>query len=193
MTIRNTSAADPTEHLVGSMIQGSTDYILGQEAQGQAQVVNSDRLPTDLGLGQDARSKYEALGFVFGEPDAADPMFTPVTLPEGWSRARTEHSMWSKILDERGVERVSVFYKAAFYDRSAHASLCNVGWTAANHYLYADEEEPVEHWDVFTDDERADFVTGLRRMIVAAQDHPQIYGEHAARATAWLTANGHEV
>lgn len=35
----------------------------------------------------------------------------------------TEHSMWSKLIDSDGLERASVFYKAAFYDRNAHITV----------------------------------------------------------------------
>jgi predicted metal-dependent phosphotriesterase family hydrolase len=31
--------------------------------------------------------------------------------------------MWSDLLDEQGRKRAGVFYKAAFYDRSAHLSM----------------------------------------------------------------------
>jgi hypothetical protein len=30
--------------------------------------------------------------------------------------------MWSKLVDQNGSERAAIFYKAAFYDRSAHMS-----------------------------------------------------------------------
>ena len=35
----------------------------------------------------------------------------------------TDHSMWSNILDQNGMVRGKMFYKAAFYDRSAHMYL----------------------------------------------------------------------
>jgi hypothetical protein len=96
-----------------------TDAIERMEAAGQAQLVNSDRLPTKTqDEGDDAQ--YLALGFTFGDPDRGDPMFRTATLPPGWSRKATDHSMWSRLVDEHGRERVSIFYKAAFYDRSAH-------------------------------------------------------------------------
>jgi len=50
-------------------------------------------------------------------------MFQYVELPAGWKKAPTDHSMWSKLLDDKGRERASIFYKATFYDRSAHLSL----------------------------------------------------------------------
>lgn len=90
------------------------------EAAGQQQLVNSDRLPVDTD-GQD--QAFIDLGFTFGEPDADDPLFRPATLPEGWTRRASDHDMWSYLVDETGTDRVSIFYKAAFYDRRAHMGL----------------------------------------------------------------------
>jgi hypothetical protein len=126
-TIRNTTDdfQDPAERslfLASGLATGSMDeYITGQERAGQAQVVNSDRLPTETNEGSD--EPYLALGFTFGKPDPHDPLFRPATLPAGWSRKATDHSMHSKIVDELGRERVGIFYKAAFYDRRADMRL----------------------------------------------------------------------
>jgi hypothetical protein len=120
--IRNTSAENEVElqallMLANAMSGGKAeDAIYAQEAAGQRQLVNSDRLPTDA---KPDDAAYEALGITFGEPDPSDPMFRPATLPEGWKRQPTDHSMWSEIVDAHGRERIAVFYKAAFYDRRA--------------------------------------------------------------------------
>jgi hypothetical protein len=90
------------------------------------------------------RQKFLDLGFTFGDPVPGDPLFQQATLPEGWSKQPTDHSMWTKIVDDRGVERVEVFYKAAYYDRSAFMRLTNVGAGFVTEYLYADVK-PV--WD----------------------------------------------
>ncbi len=88
-----------------------------QEAAGQAALVGTrDLLPRDC-----PREQLEALGFVFGED--ADDLFVNVTLPKGWRKKATDHSMWSDLLDDKGVKRGSIFYKAAFYDRSAFLRL----------------------------------------------------------------------
>lgn len=99
---------------------GGAGFIEAQEAAGQRQLVNSDRLPTRT---QDDEAEYLALGFTFGDPDPGDPLFRPATLPAGWRREGTDHAMWSKLVDEHGRERVSIFYKAAFYDRDAFMRL----------------------------------------------------------------------
>jgi hypothetical protein len=95
-------------------------------------VVNSDRLPSDHG----DDGPWLALGFTFGDPDPDDPLFMPATLPGGWKRQATGHSMGSVIVDTLGRERVSIFYKAAFYDRSAHMSLTGLRWYVEKHVEY---------------------------------------------------------
>jgi hypothetical protein len=107
----------PVGPIVGS------DVILEQEAQGQRQIVNSTKVPTDGTQSEEQRQKLAALGFKLGEIDSRDPMFREVELPEGWSREGSDHSMWSYIVDERGFRRIAIFYKAAFYDRSASLSI----------------------------------------------------------------------
>jgi len=128
MTITNTST-DPTSPLIvllDAMTPGRDGggAIVAMEKRGQAELVNSDRLPTKLGTYSDETdAKYAALGFTFGEPDPADPMFRPATLPQGWARQRSDHDMWSFLVDQHGRRRVAIFYKAAFYDRSAFMRL----------------------------------------------------------------------
>lgn len=130
MAIDNTTERfqDPAEQLAllaESVVTGSpSSFIERQERDGQRQLVNSDRLPTDCG----DKAEWLALGFMFGDPDPSDPLFMPATLPPGWQRQATDHSMGSVIVDTLGRERVSIFYKAAFYDRSAHMSLISLSW-----------------------------------------------------------------
>lgn len=127
--IDNTSESmqDPANRLLffaASMGPGGSDQAVAeQERAGQAQLVNSDRLPTDLNGDQ---TDFEALGFVFGERDPRDPLFRSATLPEGWKREASDHSMGSYVVDGLGRRRVSIFYKAAFYDRRADMTLVSV-------------------------------------------------------------------
>ncbi|MER6515216.1 hypothetical protein [Nonomuraea sp. NPDC001636] len=111
--------------LLGALLGQTNDELIGsQEARGQQQLVHSDRLPTKR---RDDRDAYEALGFTFGAPDADDPLFTPTTLPDGWTReAADDHDMWSYVVDRLGRRRVAMFYKAAFYDRRADMHIVNV-------------------------------------------------------------------
>lgn len=88
-----------------------------QEAKGQESFVKSDTLPTKM----DPASKeiLEAAGVKFLGPVENDDQFQYVTLPAGWKKVPTDHSMWSELLDQDGKEIASIFYKASFYDRSA--------------------------------------------------------------------------
>lgn len=191
MTIENTTGRDPMLHLLGMMGGGQSGYIEGMEAQGAQQVLTSDQIPTSAPW-----AELEALGFVRGEPVRGDDLFTHVTLPAGWTRAGTGHSMHTDILDERGVPRVGIFYKAAFYDRRADAHVINVAGKFATHLLWG--EEPValpELWPVLTDEERSDFVEQIKGAIerdrAEIAKYPQLnndghYTEKIARAEAVL-------
>lgn len=94
------------------------DAIEAQEARGQREACRTQALPID---GTKDRTPWEKLGFVFGEPK--DDLFVNVTFPAGWEMRPTEHSMHSDLVDENGHKRAGMFYKAAFYDRSANISL----------------------------------------------------------------------
>jgi len=103
------------------IIASTPGGIEAQEARGQRDLCgNSAKLPIDGGRKHQAQ--FEAMGIKF--ETNADDIFINVELPEGWRIAPTDHSMWSKLLDDQSRERASIFYKAAFYDRSAHVSLC---------------------------------------------------------------------
>lgn len=94
--------------------------IEAQEKNGQIEQSFTETLPKAGTEGSD-RAAFEALGFVFGEP--ADDIFLNVKFPAGWRKKATDHSMWSELLDDKGRKRGMIFYKAAFYDRSAHCHL----------------------------------------------------------------------
>lgn len=102
---------------------GNPQAILLQEAAGQRQLAESDILPTDMGHDGKTRATLEGYGVKFLGVVAGDPMFQNVELPPGWKKIPTDHSMWSKLIDDQGRERAAIFYKAAFYDRSAHLHL----------------------------------------------------------------------
>lgn len=148
--IENTSQRDSMLHLLGAMSDGPSRYIEDMEADGQRQIVNSDRLPTQINRGGVA--DFEALGFVFGDADRSDPMFREATLPAGWKREGSDHSMWSYIIDEQGRRRVSIFYKAAFYDRSAHIGIQHSPTTKAQDDSY----EAFEKWCPYDDGWKTD-------------------------------------
>ena len=125
---KNTARPTPEDALgliVDAMFVGNDDAIELQEVRGQCELVNSTTLPTDMGRSPDydPRAILKAAGVKFGEIASGDPMFRHVELPPGWKKIPTDHSMWSSLVDDKGRVRGSIFYKAAFYDRSAHMRL----------------------------------------------------------------------
>jgi hypothetical protein len=98
------------------LLFGSDAAIKRQERLGAQEAVESTTLPTP---DAETRTQYEALGFVFGETAPGDDLFCNVTMPAGWKKQRTDHSMHNDIVDAQGRRRGSFFYKAAFYDRKA--------------------------------------------------------------------------
>ena len=109
---------NPMPFWQAGMALGSSSAIEMQESQGQAQLVNSQLLPADCPA--ESRQALEAAGVVFGATVEGDDMFRHATLPAGWQKVRTDHSMWSNLVDEQGRVRAKIFYKAAFYDRCAN-------------------------------------------------------------------------
>lgn len=93
--------------------------IESQEKRGQEELVNSKELPKEILYA--TREDFERLGFKFGK--SIDDLFIQAELPKGWRKKPSDHSMWSDIVDQKGIKRVAVFYKAAFYDRRAHMQL----------------------------------------------------------------------
>lgn len=112
---------NPLEFLAAAMSMGSSGAIEHQESVGQRDLCHSDSLPSDMREG--CREALESIGAKFGDIDPSDPIFIPCTLPLGWTKKGTDHAMWSHLLDDKGRKRGSIFYKAAFYDRSAHMNM----------------------------------------------------------------------
>lgn len=139
---RNTTREMNDNPLMGlaiAMNEGASGMIESQEAQGQQSFVNSTTLPTKI-MTDKGKEILESFGVVFGDTVEGDPMFQHVTLPDGWTRAGTSHSMHSDVLDSKGRKRIGVFYKAAFYDRSAHMSLSR-RYSTHQDYKRRDEEK----------------------------------------------------
>lgn len=186
MTPENTSARDPLLHLLGSMGGGGmAGYVTEMEAAGQRQLVHSDTLPVDAPW-----DALEVLGFSAGDLVPGDPLFRRCTLPDGWTREGSDHAMWSYVLDERGIRRVSVFYKAAFYDRRAGASVPNVGISLGNAAIYGGDAPALpEQWDVLTGEERADFRRALADYLARAEECPEVYGDRVPRVHQLVEAS----
>jgi len=59
--------------------------------------------------------------FGFTEIQQADNLFYSCIPPKGWTKETTGY--WTTIKDETGKERMSQFYKGAFYDRDAFINI----------------------------------------------------------------------
>lgn len=163
--------------------------IEAQEAAGQATFVSNATLPKEMLHGCD-REKLEQMGIKFGAD--VDDLFVTVQLPEGWKKKATDHAMWSDLLDDKGRKRAAIFYKAAFYDRSAHISLCRrygvSGYEPCDNEGNAAEYGNNSHMQtVVKDGDATMHVVGIR------EDSDYKTGEaHGKEAGDWLTAHFHE-
>ena len=93
-----------------------------QEAEGQREFVKSQSLPCEAPWDELKKLGIEELEDR-NELVAKGELFCKVKLPDGWEVTPTEHSMWSELKDNKGKVIASIFYKAAFYDRSAFLRL----------------------------------------------------------------------
>jgi hypothetical protein len=101
------------------LLRGSADGLIEeQEAHGQQALAASSELPKPT---PEVQGVLERMGVEFGDP--SDDLFVCAKLPEGWEVQPTDHPMWSDLVNEKGAGVASIFYKAAFYDRSARMSL----------------------------------------------------------------------
>ncbi len=116
----NTSDTDPLQFLVASAALGGSSAIDTQSKQGQRSFVASDTLPTDMSL--EAKEALESSGVVFHGVVPNDLLFQYCTFPPGWRKVQ-DNMYWSNLLDQYNRTRASIFYKAAFYDRSSHLNV----------------------------------------------------------------------
>ena len=114
--IRNTTTEILTR---GSFFDGLPGAIEASERAGQRDLERAEQFPAKMG---DSREAFERMGLVFIGPTQGDSLFLDCRLPPGWRKVGTDHAMWSDLLDDKGRKRGAIFYKAAFYDRRAHAS-----------------------------------------------------------------------
>lgn len=184
---------------VGALAKGDIENFIvaatpggieAQEAAGQRSFVANSTLPKEML--HCTKEQLEKIGIIFGE--SADDLFYNVTLPEGWKKQPTSHSMWSDLLDEKGRKRASIFYKAAFYDRKAHISI------ESRFHITSQPTDAQGNAVSYEDDDYRDRATHLRQIvtdalagepiftgngIVERRDHPKkdaLYAE----CKAWL-------
>jgi hypothetical protein len=122
-------STEATKLLMDVFANGIDVAIERQESRGQQDLCNSQHLSTEMrcsygGPNSDAHEVLRSWGVKVGKPVAGDDMFTDCQLPEGWGINSTGHAMWNDLVDDQGRKRGSMFYKAAFYDRSTHLDLC---------------------------------------------------------------------
>ena len=122
--VRNTSKEISSNPMLALMM--AMDGAEAQEREGQHSLNHSDQLPKSAGGWGDtnAAAQYESMGIKVIGPTEGDEIFLDVILPEGWKKQGTDHARWNNLLDDKGRVRAQYFYKAAFYDRSAHVNFC---------------------------------------------------------------------
>jgi hypothetical protein len=109
MVIENTSGQKPGFITVFGCDPGTIER---QEKEGQQQLINSSQLPK--------RGIENVCKEITIKGDSKDdPLFVDVKLPAEWKIIETDSSFWSKLIDEKGITKANIFYKATFYDRRA--------------------------------------------------------------------------
>lgn len=94
---------------------------LGQDELCRLSEVALSQLPLEMNT-WDKETLQEA-GVIFVDPVAEDPLFQHVVLPKGWRIVPTNDARHSDLVDDAGVKRASIWYKAAMYDRCASLSI----------------------------------------------------------------------
>lgn len=103
------------------MVASTPGGIERQEAEGQSWMCGQPVLPKER---YDFKEKAYLVKCGFKFLTEYDDLFVNVVFPLGWTvKPSDSHSMWSSLLDAKGHMRGSIFYKAAFYDRSAKLRL----------------------------------------------------------------------
>ncbi len=106
---------------VDNFEQGRPDQVFLRVGRNDVYELNAAGGCPDMDFAN-SRETLKQMGITLGAE--VDDLFVKAQLPDGWTKRATDHAMWSDLLDEQGRRRAAIFYKAAFYDRSAHMSLC---------------------------------------------------------------------
>lgn len=155
------------ENMLVAMTPGGIE---AQERAGRDKLVASSTLP--IKANGCTWEQIEQAGIVRHKP--VDDLFVRVTLPDGWKVVATSHDMNSDLVDNKGRRRGNVFYKAAFYDRSAHITM---------HRRYHVEAQPINGWE--TKDWEEDW-----RAVVSDSDGNVIWQTEGTAARADYRAQG---
>lgn len=185
---------DPKVLFTHLLVSGSPDGLIeAQEASGQKSLVESDTLPTEVqepyGKSKGfTKAALERWGVKFHDRVKGDDIFQYVTLPKGWKKVETDHSMWSNLVDDKRRTRAAIFYKAAFYDRSAYFSL-NRRFVATCDFSRMNKTGEVV--GIVTDDGKIIYTTGIRHCQATRRDGSEYEITDAATKDAkdWLNKN----
>lgn len=114
-------AAAASGDLNNTIAASTAGGIERQEREGQEKLRTAEHLPRRVMSdgGWDVGLRF---GFKVDLLHPVDKLFVPGTLPPGWKKIPTDHALHTRIVDETGRERATIFYKAAFYDRDAWIS-----------------------------------------------------------------------
>lgn len=177
---RNTATEHPAILAMQMLGEGSR-AIENMESRGQGEFVNSDTLPAQMSA--EDKATLEAAGVKFLGPAEGDELFVYATLPAGWRKRETGHSMHNDLLDDKGRCRASIFYKAAFYDRRADLH-CNRRYSIRFDYD-REKKEGVAVCSVMD----GDIVIHSTDPIPATKEKPWEASDSAQKAgTVWLDA-----
>ena len=117
-------APDPQLMLLEALLVGSEKAFDAQMERGQKELVGSLELPIQGSSDPEfLKSPIKIAPFDPKNPDKPRALFRKATLPPGWTKRASDHSLWSHVCDEKGCRRASVFYKADFCDYEAFIRL----------------------------------------------------------------------
>jgi len=138
--IQSPENSENMENFIAASTPGGIE---AQEKRGQHLLCKSQRLPKEWQNSKiNSIEELKKIGFQFLE--TGDDIFIDCIFPEGWKLEPTDHDMWSNLIDPKGRKRASIFYKAAFYDRSSHGSLNNA-------VTYQDQANPENLESIYSD------------------------------------------
>jgi hypothetical protein len=101
--------------------------ILSQERQGARETLAGPRLPLDGTTSPEAIKRCAAIGITLGKE--VDLLFREAHLPPGWTITPSSDDHRTTILrDAKGHQRGYIWYKAAYYDRSAYFRIQTRYW-----------------------------------------------------------------
>lgn len=110
----------PERVFLESLVTGDvSSSIERQEKQGQQALLQSQNLPRQSPHWEKLTIEQLYAAWNIAILREVDGLFFAVQLPEGWKITGEEHPLWTRLLDEQNRPRALIFYKAAFYDRSA--------------------------------------------------------------------------